>query len=146
MLGFHRPVCLRVYGLSKCRILVISHVHTTEDLWRGCEMRISAVSAVFFLKETCVIFVSFRIELKQKQRGSIVTRSILVKIHTINTPWLTVRQAMMYVLIVQYMCWERFCVLIKWCWSASSHYLNQCWNIVNWTLKNKFNEIINEIN
>ena len=22
-------------------------------------------------------------------------------------------------------------------WSAPSHYLNQCWNIVNWTLKNK---------
>ena len=23
-------------------------------------------------------------------------------------------------------------------WSAQSHYLNQCWNIVNWTLRNKF--------
>ena len=23
-------------------------------------------------------------------------------------------------------------------WTAPSHYLNQCWNIVNWTLKNKF--------
>ena len=22
-------------------------------------------------------------------------------------------------------------------WSAPSHYLNQCWNIVNWTLRNK---------
>ena len=23
-------------------------------------------------------------------------------------------------------------------WTAPSHYLNQCWNIVNWTLENKF--------
>ena len=23
-------------------------------------------------------------------------------------------------------------------WTAQSHYLNQCWNIVNWTLGNKF--------
>ena len=23
-------------------------------------------------------------------------------------------------------------------WSVPSHYLNQCWNIVNWTLSNKF--------
>ena len=23
-------------------------------------------------------------------------------------------------------------------WSAPSHYLNQCWNIVNWTIRNKF--------
>ena len=23
-------------------------------------------------------------------------------------------------------------------WSAPCHYLNQCWNIVNWTLKNRF--------
>ena len=23
-------------------------------------------------------------------------------------------------------------------WPAPSHYLNQCWNIVNWTLRNKF--------
>ena len=22
-------------------------------------------------------------------------------------------------------------------WSAPNHYLNQCWNIVNWTLRNK---------
>ena len=28
---------------------------------------------------------------------------------------------------------------IKWlvAWSMLSHYLNQCWNIVNWTLRNK---------
>ena len=24
-------------------------------------------------------------------------------------------------------------------WTAPSHYLNQCWNIVNWTLRNKLN-------
>ena len=28
-------------------------------------------------------------------------------------------------------------------WSAPSHYLNQCWNIVNWTLRNtNFSEIL----
>ena len=27
-------------------------------------------------------------------------------------------------------------------WSASSHYLNQCWNIINFTLKNRFQWLI----
>ena len=30
--------------------------------------------------------------------------------------------------------------------SAPSHYLNQCWNIVNWTLGTNFSEILIEIN
>ena len=29
-------------------------------------------------------------------------------------------------------------------WSALSHYLNQCWNIVNWTLRNKLQWILIE--
>ena len=28
-------------------------------------------------------------------------------------------------------------------WPAPSHYLNQCWNIVNWTLRNKLQWIFN---
>ena len=28
-------------------------------------------------------------------------------------------------------------ILSCWYWSAPSHYLNQCWDIVNWTPKNK---------
>ena len=31
--------------------------------------------------------------------------------------------------------WPRYATLSAW--SAPSHYLNQCWNIVNWTLRNK---------
>ena len=27
-------------------------------------------------------------------------------------------------------------------WTAPSHYQNQCWNIVNWTLRNNFSEIL----
>ena len=30
-------------------------------------------------------------------------------------------------------------------WSAPSHYLNQCWNTVNWTLGTNFSEILIEI-
>ena len=30
--------------------------------------------------------------------------------------------------------WFRWCLVA---WSAPSHYVNQCWNIVNWTLGNK---------
>ena len=29
-------------------------------------------------------------------------------------------------------------------WSAPSHYLNQCWNIVNWTIRNKLQWNINQ--
>ena len=29
-------------------------------------------------------------------------------------------------------------------WSAPSHYLNQCWDIVNWNLRNKFHEILSQ--
>ena len=29
-------------------------------------------------------------------------------------------------------------------WSAPSHYLNQCWDIVNWTLRNKLQWHLNE--
>ena len=29
-------------------------------------------------------------------------------------------------------------------WSAPSHYLNQCWNIFNWTLRNKFRWNLNQ--
>ena len=30
-------------------------------------------------------------------------------------------------------------------WTAPSHYLNQCWNIVNWALGTNFSEILIEI-
>ena len=29
-------------------------------------------------------------------------------------------------------------------WSAPSHYLNQCWNIANWTLEDKLQWNLNE--
>ena len=39
-----------------------------------------------------------------------------------------------------YMChWYKHHWFISWlvAWTAASHYLNQCWNIVNWILRNK---------
>ena len=36
--------------------------------------------------------------------------------------------------------WNKHHWFKKWlvAWTAPRHYLNQCWNIVNWTLRNKF--------
>ena len=37
----------------------------------------------------------------------------------------------------------QMCVSNLTIWSAPSHYLNQYWNIVNWTLRNKFSQNLN---
>ena len=37
--------------------------------------------------------------------------------------------------------WFRYCLVA---WPAPSHYLNQCWNIVNWTLGNKLQWNLNQ--
>ena len=39
-----------------------------------------------------------------------------------------------YVRRYKYQHWFRYWLVA---WTAPSHYLNQCWNIVNWTLRNK---------
>ena len=41
--------------------------------------------------------------------------------------------------------WTNHHCFRKWlvAWTAPSHFLNQCWNIVNWTLWNKFQWIFN---
>ena len=37
-----------------------------------------------------------------------------------------------------YMCqWTGPALLMAWCLFSTKHYLNQCWRIVNWTLRNK---------